>query len=289
MSTKSESHLSRTFNRGFDRINGDRSISNNHKKVSTNSELIFRWPLPSATHSIPSVTTTVAPPLLLGTSRTGAIDSSRVSANVSNSPSLKKQILASPYALTSDPQLFCTKPTESAFISHTRSLMSLPGLAHCKLVTVLTGHVSVLGISTVPAFVSEEKPSKRWHTLVSLRSCNLDCSSKQRKLMKIRTILPANSLIFDGRPIPEAGVCLYQIWTGIFRKMKKIILFECTKFHWSNTFCFVIRKHVWNKIRDKLTLSTYSSIAPVSLEINSPVPVITAIQTTQNLQAERVI
>ena len=200
-------------------------------------------------------------------------------------PLTQKSNLGFKNAVTSDPILLCKETTGSAFISDTPSLRSIPAWAHCKTVIVFTGNVSVTWISTVPAIVSEEKPNKRRHSSVRLPRCNLDSFSKQRKLTKVRGKLTTNSLNFHGRPILETRICSNQVWTGIFKNVKKTIPAKWTELHWSNIFHSKTRKKKNLRQTHSFYVHMYSAVVAVPQKINFSFPAILAIQTRQNLQA----
>ena len=84
----------------------------------------------------------------------------------------------------------------------------------CITVIVFAGDVSVSSISTVLGHTSVEIIGACWLLPVSSSSCNWVLLCKLRKLMKMRGILPTNSLIFHQSSVPETGFFISNLNCG---------------------------------------------------------------------------
>ena len=167
-----------------------------------------------------------------------AIDSSRTSTKVCNSPPFKDRnfyVQYSPTTTSLSLRLNCSStPTVPRLIACT--LVWNP----CKIVKVFAGDVLVSGTSTLAGhkFV-ETSWSHRSHSVRSSLFFWVPLFIL-RKLLKVRGILPANLLISHGCPIPEIYGYSLRFWNAGFWKWRKSTLAKWTKLHRSSISWFVI-------------------------------------------------
>ena len=88
----------------------------------------------------------------------------------------------------------------------------------------MTGDVLDSRFSTVPATVLGKETTKRRRSSVWIAIYSMGFLFEQRKLIKVRSKLPAIWLNFHGRPFAETRVCSRQISTTVFKIVKEIAL-----------------------------------------------------------------